>query len=1063
MIDQIIRFALRHRIVVVVLAAAFLVGGGFALGNLAVDAFPDVTNVQVVVATEAPGNGPEDVERLVTIPLEIVMAGMPGLSEVRSVSRNALSQITLVFTDEVEVYDAREMVLERLESVENQLPEGITPVLGPVTTGLSEVYLYTLEHPDDGDEALGEERLTQRRTIQEWVVRPLLRGVDGVADVTSVGGYERQYQILVHPEQLAYFELTARDVYTAIGLNNANSGGGILPQFEQQFLVRGLGLIESTQDIRDIVLKEVDGTPVYVGDVAEVRIGRAVRYGAVVKNGVTESVGGIVLMQAGGNARAIVNRVKERVEELNAAGAIPDGLRIVPYYDRSELVEAAVGTVAGVLVQGVVLVVLVLLVFLGNIRSAFIVVATLVLTPLATLLIMNQLGISANLMSLGGMAIAIGMIVDGSVVVVENAYRHLARARGKPLSPRAMVQWAAAEVGTPVVFGVGVICLVFVPLMTLQGMEGKTFSPLAYVIAIAMFVSLVLSLTLSPVLCSFLLNAKSEGGTKLVRKLEGPYLALLKTALRNGRVTVGLAALMLVASWSLIPTLGTSFVPEMKEGSLVPGLGRSPNMSLEESLELEMEALRIVAETPGVSGVVSNLGRGGDPTEVQPEWESGPIATLLPRDQLPDGWTQDDVADAMRAGLAEVPGAVVVMAQPISDRVDEMVAGVKADLAIKVFGHDLEILLEKAEAVASVVRGIQGSRDVRVERVAGQQYLTIATDRRAIARFGLNVADVNDLIHTAVAGRQATEIYEGERRFPAVVRFPERFRDSPESIELIMVRSPTGALVPLSELAQIDVRNGPVQIGREGGRRRVIVATNVADRDLGGFVAEVQARVGEEVELDPGYYLTWGGQFESLERASARLAVIIPLTFAAVFFLLFLFFDSVRFATLIVLVIPFATIGGILGLAISGEYLSVPASVGFITLGGIAVLNGVVLVEFIQGLEARGRTRLSAIVRGCKDRLRPVLMTAITSLLGLAPFLVASGPGSEVQRPLAVVVIGGILTCTPLTLVVVPVLYAWFAGREDETEDDLESVQRIRERRNPARFAPPAGPNAPGS
>jgi cobalt-zinc-cadmium resistance protein CzcA len=1053
-IDYVIRFALRHRVVVVVLAAAFLVGGGLALGGLAVDAFPDVTNVQVVVATEAPGNGPEDVERLVTIPLEIVMAGMPGLSVVRSVSRNALSQITLVFTDEVEVYDAREMVLERLESVENQLPSGINPILGPVTTGLSEVYLYTLERPDDGDDPLSEEELTDRRTIQEWILRPLLRGVEGVADVTSVGGFERQYQILVDPEQLAYFDLTAKDVYQAIALNNANSGGGILPQFEQQFLVRGLGLIESLQDIRDIVLKEVGGTPVYVGDVAEVGIGRGVRYGAVIKNGITESVGGIVLMQAGGNARAIVTRVKQRVDELNSDGSIPGGLQVVPYYDRSELVDAAVGTVATVLLEGVGLVVLVLLVFLGNVRSAFIVVATLVLTPLATLLIMNQLGISANLMSLGGLAIAIGMIVDGSVVVVENAYRHLGRAHGKALSTRAMVQWAAAEVGTPVVFGVGVICIVFVPLMTLQGMEGKTFAPLAYVIAIAMFISLILSLTLSPVLCSYLLKSGPAGGTKLVKALEGPYRRLLTFSLRHGKMTVLVSAAMLLGSWSLVPLLGVSFVPEMKEGSLVPGIGRSPNMSLAESLEMEMEALRIVAATPGVALVVSNIGRGGDPTEVQPEWESGPIATLMPRDELPEGWTQDDVADAMRKGLAEVPGAVVVMAQPISDRVDEMVAGVKADLAIKVFGTDLAVLLEKAEAVARVVREVAGSRDVRVERVAGQQYLTIATDRRAIARYGLNVADVNDLIHTAVAGRVTTEIYEGERRFPAVVRFPERFRDSPESIARIMIRSQTGALVPLSELAKIDVRNGPVQIGRENGRRRVIVATNVAERDLGGFVAEVQAKVAEEVELDPGYYLRWGGQFESLQRAQARLSIIIPLTFAVVFFLLFLFFDSVRYATLIVLVIPFATIGGILGLVISGEYLSVPASVGFITLGGIAVMNGVVLVEFIQGLEKRGRTRVSAIVRGCMDRLRPVLMTATTTLLGLAPFLIATGPGSEVQRPLAVVVIGGILTCTPLTLIVVPVLYEWFARGEDEEDDELDSVQGIRERRQPARFAP---------
>jgi cobalt-zinc-cadmium resistance protein CzcA len=1040
-IDYLIRYSLRHRIVVVILAAALLVIGAWSLTNLPMDAFPDVTNVQVVVATEAPGNAPEDVERLVTIPLEIAMTGLPGLIQARSVSRNALSQVTLIFDDEVDVFDARSMVLERLVSVRKRLPAEVTPVLGPVTTGLSEVYLYTLELPDDGDRALTQEELTNRRTLQEWVVRPLLRGVPGVADVASVGGYERQYQILVDPEKLSSYDLTARDVYQAVALNNANSGGGVLPQYEQQFLVRGIGLISSLDDIRDIVLREKDGTPIFVHDVAEVVIGRALRYGAVVKGGYTESVGGIVLMQAGGNARAIVTAAKERVAEINREKLVPGGLQIVPFYDRSLLVDAALGTVTGVLVQGILLVVAMLIVFLGDWRSSLIVVATLVITPLATFVAMGELGLTANLMSLGGMAIAVGMMVDGSVVVVENAHRHLAKKKVKKETTRAVVQRATAEVGTPVFFSVGVICLVFVPLMTLEGMEGKMFSPLAYVIAIAMFVSLVVSLTLTPALCSYLLGRHTGGSSRLIGWIQRPYVTALKLALRNGRATLVVSAGLLVGSWALVPLLGTSFVPEMKEGSLVPGLIRAPNMALAESIELEMEAMRRVSASPGVAGVVSNLGRGGDPTEVQPEWESSPIATLVPQEELPDGWTQDDVADAVREQLRDVPGATVVMAQPIADRVDEMVAGVRADLAIKVFGSELDVLLEKAEAVAAVVRSVPGSRDVRVEQVAGQQYLTIVTDRRAIARFGMNVEDVNDMIRTAVGGRDTTEVYEGERRFPAVVRFPERFRNSPQAIERILLRSHTGAVVPLSALATIEIRDGPVQISREGARRRIYVATDVVDRDLGGFVAEVQAAVAENVPLPEGYYLEWGGKFENLERARKRLSLIIPLTVAGVFFLLFLFFDSVRGALLIILVIPFATIGGILALLISGEYLSVPASVGFITLGGIAVQNGVVLISFIRDLEEQGRGRISAIVRGCRDRLRPVLMTASTTLFGLVPFLFATGPGAEVQRPLAVVVIGGLITCTPLTLLVVPVLYQWFAG--DKDDEDLDSAARI--------------------
>ncbi len=1053
MIDSLVRYALRHRIVVVVLAAALLGLGAASLGDLPVDAFPDVTNVQVMVATEAPGNAPEDVERLVTIPLEIAMTGLPGLIQIRSISRNALSQITLVFDDEVDVFDARSMVLERLVSAGDRLPAGVTPLLGPVTTGLSEVYQYTLERPDDGDRALAKEELTERRTIQDWVVRPLLRGVPGVAGVASIGGYERQYQILVDPEKLSSYDLTARDVYQAVALNNANSGGGVLPRYEQQFLVRGIGLISSLDDMRDIVLREKDGVPIFVRDVAEVVVGRAIRYGAVVKGGHTESVGGIVLMRAGGNARAIVAAVKERVEEINRDRLLPGALQIVPFYDRSLLVDAALDTVTGVLVQGILFVVVMLIVFLGDWRSSLIVVATLLLTPLVTFVIMGELGITANLMSLGGMAIAIGMMVDGSVVVVENAHRHLAKSQGQETTTRAVVQRAAAEVATPVFFGVGVICVVFVPLMALQGMEGKMFSPLAYVIAIAMFISLIVSLTLSPALCSYLLHRGSRGGSKIVGWLHRPYLAALKLTLRNGRATLVVSAGLLLASWALVPLLGTSFVPEMREGSLVPNIIRSPNMALAESIELEKQAMGRVVASPGVAGVVSSLGRGGDPSEVQPEWESSPIATLVPREELPDGWSQDDVADAIRERLKGIPGAMVVMAQPIADRVDEMVAGVRADLAIKVFGSDLDALLETAEAIAAVVRAVPGSRDVRVEQVAGQQYLTIVTDRRAIARFGMNVDDVNDVIKTAVAGRQTTELYEGERRFSVVVRFPPRFRNSPEAIERILLRSHTGAVVPLSALAAIEVRDGPVQISREGARRRIYVATNVANRDLGGFVAEVQAAVAERVPLPEGYTLEWGGQFENLDRARKRLSLIIPLTIAAVFFLLFLFFDSVRGALLIILVVPFATIGGIVGLLVSGEYLSVPASVGFITLGGIAVLNGVVLISFIRDLEEQGRGRTSAIVRGCRDRLRPVLMTATTTLFGLVPFLFAAGPGAEVQRPLAVVVIGGLITCTPLTLLVVPVFYRWFAG--EDSDEDLDSVAQLRERRRPHR--------APGS
>lgn len=833
--------------------------------------------------------------------------------------------------------------------------------------------------------------------------------------------------------------MTVQQVFEALAANNANSGGGVLPHFAEQYLIRGVGLVRDINDIGAIVLKEVGGTPLTLRDVAEVKIGTAARAGAVVKNGVTESVGGVVMMMRGGNAKEVVARIQARVKAINDNGMLPDGLKIVPYYERSELVDAALDTVVKVLLEGVVLVVLVLLLFLGDIRSSLIVVGTLVLTPLLTFMAMNRLGISANLMSLGGLAIAIGLMVDGSVVVVENAFAHLAKPRDPNESRVRVILHAVTEVATPVIFGVGIIILVFLPLMTLQGMEGKMFAPLAFTIAIALFISLVLSLTLTPVLSSYLLKPKASkhaGGdhaddahaqhdahdTWLIRKLKKPYLRLLELSLNNGRKTVA----VFFATGALMPFLGTAFIPEMKEGSIVPGINRAPNISLEESVRMEMEAMRLVMQVPGVRSAVSGVGRGESPADPQGQNESTPIVSLKPRDQWPKGWTQDDIAEGMRRALQALPGVQIVMAQPISDRVDEMVTGVRSDVAIKVFGDDLAVLREKAEAIARVAQGIQGAQDMRVERITDQQYLQIAIDRQAIARHGLNASDVHNVIETAIGGKEATEIFEGERRFGAVVRLPEAYRGSVEAIRNLIVAAPNGAQVPLESLARIEVTDGPAQISRELGKRRVVVGVNVRDRDLGGFVAELQAAVAQKVKLPEGYYLEWGGQFQNMERAMGHLKVIVPITVAAIFFLLFLLFNSVRYATLIILVLPFASVGGIFGLFVTGEYLSVPASVGFVALWGIAVLNGVVLVSTIRSLREQGMSVDESVRLGARLRFRPVMMTATVAMLGLIPFLFATGPGSEVQRPLAIVVIGGLLTCTLLTLVMLPTLYKWF-------------------------------------
>ncbi len=1030
MLESLIQAALKQRLVLVVVAVCLVAFGLDATRKLSVDAFPDVTNVQVQIATEALGRSPEEVERFVTVPLEMAMTGLPGLEEMRSLNKPGLSLITLVFTDATNVYFARQLVMERLIEVGGRMPQNVTPVLGPLSTGLGEVYQYTLEQPDDGERVLSQEELTKRRITQDWVVRPLLRGIPGVAEINSQGGYVKQYQALVNPDRMRHYKVTLQEVYQALARNNANSGGGVLPHYSEQYLIRGIGLIKTLDDIRMIVLKEQSGVPVFMRDVAEVTIGHEVRYGALLKNGITESVGGIVMMIRAGNAKEIVGRVKQRVAEINDKGMLPGGLKIIPYYDRSELVDAALKTVMKVLLEGVVLVIIVLFLFLGDVRSSLIVVASLLLTPLITFMVMNHYGLSANLMSLGGLAIATGLIVDGSVVVVENTFQRLAER--KDISRMQVILDAASEVATPVIFGISIIILVFLPLMTLEGMEGKMFAPLAFTIAIALFVSLILALTLTPVLCSYLLIGKNEHDTRLVALMKKPYLRLLDWTLSNGRKTIIISGGAFVGALLLIPLLGTAFIPEMKEGSIVPGINRVPNISLEESIKIEMEAMRLVMQVPGVKSAFSGVGRGESPADSQSQNESTPIVSLKPRDEWPKGWTQDDIADAIRDKVRTLPGVQIVMAQPISDRVDEMVTGVRSDVAIKLFGDDMDTLKLKADAIAKVATSIKGAQDLRVERVTGQQYLSININRQAIARHGLNVADINDVIETAIGGRTTTEIFEGERRFSAVVRLPESFRNSVGEIRGLRVISPNGAHVALQDLATISVLDGPAQISREKAKRRIVVGVNVKGRDLGGFVAELQLAVDAKVKLPEGYYLEWGGQFQNMERAMGHLMIIVPVTIAAIFFLLFLLFGSLRYASLIIMVLPFASIGGVVSLFLTGEYLSVPASVGFIALWGIAVLNGVVLVSYIRTLRDKGMSQTEAVIQGCRQRFRPVLMTATVAMLGLIPMLFATGPGSEVQRPLAIVVIGGLVTSTLLTLVVLPTLYKWFEGKKRE-------------------------------
>ena len=1033
MIASLLEFSLRQRILVLGLTGLLSVAGVFAFQSIPIDAYPDVTNIQVQVLTEAPGLSPVEVERFITYPLELQMTGLPGLAEIRSLSKFALSQVTVVFNDDVDMYFARQLVLERIMAAKERLPEGLEPVMAPVTTGLGEVYHYYVEGPNATatDANVVETELTDQRTMQDWVLRPLLKSVPGVIDVNGMGGFVKQYQVLVDPAKLRKFDLTLHDIYDAVAKNNANAGGNVLERHAERTIVRGLGLIKSVNDIESIIVKESGGTPVFVRDVAEVRIGHAVRHGAVVLNGEREVVIGTVLMIRGGNARQVVEAVKTKVDDLQQHHILPVGTKLLPFYDRIELVTAAIDTVRDALIEGIVLVVFVFFFFLGHVRSAVVVTVSLIVTPLITFIVMERFGLSANLMTLGGLAIAIGEIADGSLVVVENVYRHLAQNNGASRkSTSEVILQATKEVGRPILFGILIISVVFLPLMTLQGMEGKMFAPLAYTLVIALLASVVVTLTLSPVLASLILRGDHPEETRLTRWMKQGYVPVLQWTLRRRSLVLTSSTIIVICSLALVPFVGREFIPLLEEGALTPQVVRLPSVSLAESIEMEKQTHKAMLEFPEVKMAVSRIGRAEIPYHPEDLYESDPIVSLHDRSTWKTAKTQLGLTDAIRQKLAEIPGISVLMSQPIQERVDELISGIRTECAIKLFGEDLDVLRDKAKEIAAVMQQVDGVKDIKVEQIAGQPYLTVDIDRQKIARFGINVSDVQEIITTAIGGKAATHVYEGERRFQLTLRFPEPQRNSIGAIEEIRVKSASGALIPMSELATIEMREGPARISREHVKRRIYIGFNVVGRDIGSVVDEGRKKLESLVRLPEGYQVTWGGAFENMERANARLLIVVPITLGLVFFLLFWAFHSLRYATLIMINLPFALIGGVVSLWLSGQYLSVPASIGFIELFGLAVGNGIVLVSYINQLRSEGELMDQAIVKGCVLRLRPVVMTMMTTLLGLLPLVLAQGIGAEVQRPLATVVIGGLFTSTALTLVVLPALYRWFAEKE---------------------------------
>ncbi|OJW34671.1 MAG: cytochrome-c peroxidase [Rhodanobacter sp. 67-28] len=1018
MLNRLIQFALAQRLFVLLAAALLAAAGWFAFQRLPIDAFPDVSSTQVKVIMKAPGMTPEEIETRIAIPIEVEMLGIPDQRMLRSVSKYGLVDVTIDFQDGTDIYWARQQVAERLNGILVDLPEGISGGMAPITTPLGEMFMFTVEADNMS--------IAERRSLLDWVIRPALRAVPGVADVNALGGVVRSFEVVPDPVKLAAIGLSTNDLQTAIGANNRNDGAGRLSEGDEVLLVRTEGNIRNLDDLRAIVVTRKDGVPVRMGDVADVRIGALTRYGVVTKDGRGEAVEGLVLGLAGANARDVVSGVEKKLAEL--APSLPTGVTLQVFYNRADLVNKAVGTVSKALIEGTLLVLVLLGAFLGNVRAAITVAVVLPLAALATFILMRVGGMSANLMSLGGLAIAIGMLVDAAVVVVENIVQHLGHDKAGGKLPRLHIIFRAVrEVAVPVTAGILIIITVFLPLLTLQDLEGKMFVPVALTIAFALASSLVLSLTVIPVLASFLLKKVPHDDPWLPRKLLVAYRPALAWAMRRQRVVFIAAGVMLAVTIGVYAMVGKTFMPTMNEGDLIVGIEKLPSVSLEESAALDLKIQQaLMSKVPEIIGVVARAGSdeiGLDPMGLN---QTDTFLVLKPTNEWQVS-NKDELITKIRGVLDELPGIKYSFTQPIDMRVQEMIIGVRGDLAIKVFGADLAILDDLASQIEAQVKAVPGNQDVYTVQNDGVQYLRVIVDRLAAGRFGLSVEDVQDALRAQIEGQRAGLVIEGNQRVPIVLRGPERVKLSPAEFAMLRITAADGTSLPLESVAKLVRDGGPVKIDREMGSRYSVVIANVSGRDLVGFVEEAKAKIAKAVSLPTGYRISWGGQFENQQRAAARLTLVVPLALGVIFLILFSTFGSVRQSLLVLSNIPFALMGGVIALWLTGEYLSVPASVGFIALLGIAVLNGVVLVSYFNQLHAEGLSRLQCVIVGAERRLRPVMMTASITAFGLIPLLFASGPGSEVQRPLAIVVIGGLVTATALTLILLPILYLRFA------------------------------------
>ncbi|VVN55633.1 Cobalt-zinc-cadmium resistance protein CzcA [Pseudomonas fluorescens] len=1043
MFERLIQFAIEQRIIVL-LAVLLMAGIGIAsYQKLPIDAVPDITNVQVQINSAAAGFSPLETEQRITFPIETAMAGLPGLQQTRSLSRSGLSQVTVIFKDGTDLFFARQLVNERLQVAREQLPSGIETAMGPISTGLGEIFLWTVEAKDGALKDDGTPYTpTDLRVIQDWIIKPQLRNVPGVAEINTIGGFAKEYQIAPDPKRLAAYNLTLNDLVTALERNNANVGAGYIERSGEQLLIRAPGQLASIDDIANIVITSADGTPIRVRNVAQVEIGRELRTGAATENG-REVVLGTVFMLIGENSRSVSQAVAKKLAEINRS--LPEGVMAVTVYDRTNLVEKAIATVKKNLFEGALLVVAVLFLFLGNIRAALITAMVIPLAMLFTFTGMFTHKVSANLMSLG--ALDFGIIVDGAVVIVENAIRRLAHAQqrhGRLLtrSERLHEVFAAAkEARRALIFGQLIIMVVYLPIFALTGVAGKMFHPMAFTVVIALLGAMILSVTFVPAAIALFVTGKVKEEENLVmRSARRVYAPVLDWVMTRRPLVFGLALLSIVASGAVASRMGSEFIPSLSEGDFAQQALRVPGTSLTQSVQMQQQLEKVLmAQVPEIERVFARTGTAEIASDPMPPNISDSYVMLKPKDQWPDPKKSREalIADIQRAS-AIVPGSAYELSQPIQLRFNELISGVRSDVAVKVFGDDMAVLNRTAGEIAETLQQLDGASEVKVEQTSGLPVLTINIDRDKAARFGLNVGDVQDTLAVAVGGRQAGTLYEGDRRFDMVVRLSDALRTDIDGLSRLLIPVPAQAsgqlgFIALSQVASLDLVLGPNQISRENGKRLVIVSANVRGRDIGSFVAEAEAAITSQVKVPAGYWTTWGGQFEQLKEASERLRIVVPVALLLVFGLLFMMFNNLKDGLLVFTGIPFALTGGIMALWLRDIPLSISAGVGFIALSGVAVLNGLVMIAFIRNLREEGRSLSVAITEGALTRLRPVLMTALVASLGFIPMALATGTGAEVQRPLATVVIGGIISSTLLTLLVLPALYQWAHRKEEGT------------------------------